>query len=247
MKGVILAAGKGTRLLPNTKILPKTLLPIYDRPMIFYAVEAMIEAGIEEVMIVVSPTGEMLTAKTLEGEFDDKIKITYKTHATQLGSVDAFRAAKDYIRGNDCLLYFSDNIFSGVDFKSIVEEGKRNLEKNCSSIITYEVPNPKQLGVVEADDEGNIISIEEKPEFPKSNLASIGVYIYTKDVVDKMDDVELDFRGEYQITDLNNMYLAEGRLKAIRIKSGKWYDTGNADKMLEAANEIKHAREETDK
>lgn len=243
MKGVILAAGKGTRLLPNTKVIPKTLLPIYDKPMVFYAVEAMIEAGVEEVMIVVSPLGEVLTAKTLEGEYDDKIKITYKSHATQLGSVDAFRAAKDFIRGNDCLLYFADNIFSEVDFKGLIEEGKRNLEENCSSIITYTVPNPKQLGVVEADDEGNIISIEEKPEFPKSNLASIGVYVYTKDVVDLMDRVELDAKGEYQITDLNNMYLAQGRLKAIKIKNGKWFDTGNPDKMLEASVEVKEAKE----
>lgn len=245
MKGVILAAGKGSRLLPSTKIVPKVLLPVYDKPMIFYAVEAMIDAGVKDIMIVASSIGEVLIAKTLEGEYDGKVNITYKAHDVQMGSVDAFRAAADFIRGDDCLLYFADNIFLGVDFKSLINKARDNLQVGFSSIITYTVPNPKGLGIVEHDSLGNIKSIEEKPEHPKSNYAAIGVYVYTKDVVDKMYEVEIGYRGEYEITDLNNIYLDLGKLKAINIKNGKWFDTGTKDAVLEAAKEAQKLNKES--
>ncbi len=239
LKGVILAAGRGARLYPVTKVIPKILLPVYDKPMIFYSIESMIQMGIKDILIVTSKDTDYMVRGTIEGEFP-QVNIEYKIREVARGSADAFKTAKDFIKGHNSVLMYSDNVLIGKEMKSAFKEGINNLKKGYSSIFTYRVNNPEKFGVVEFDKENNIIRIEEKPKHPKTNFATIGLYMYTPDVIEKLDKVKLSSRGEYEMTDVNNMYLKDKKLKAITFKeSVEWFDTGTPEALLDASIKVK--------
>lgn len=239
LKGVILAAGRGTRLFPMTKVIPKILLPVYDKPMIFYSIEAMIKMGVKDIMIVTSKDTDYMVRGTIESEFPS-VNIQYRIREVARGNADAFKAAIDFIEGHNSVLMFSDNILIGDDMKSAFKEGINNLKKGYSSIFTYKVNDPKRFGVAEVDEDKNVIGLEEKPEHPKTNLAAIGLYMYTPDVIEKLDKIKQSSRGEYEITDVNNMYLNEKKLKAITFKdSVEWFDTGTPDAIIDASIRVR--------
>ncbi len=239
LKGVILAAGKGTRLYPTTKIIPKILLPIYDKPMIFYAIETLKKMGIKDIMIVTSKDNDHMVRGTIDGEFTG-INIQYRIRESTKGSADAFKAAIDFIKGYYSVLMYADNILIGEEIDSAFKEGINNLKDGYSSIFTYRVNNPKEFGIVEIDKSNNIISLEEKPKIPKTNLASIGLYMYTPDVIEKLNNIKLSPRGEYEMTDVNNMYLRENLLKAVTLKSSvEWFDTGSSDRIVDASIRVR--------
>ena len=241
MRGVILAAGRGTRLAPLTKTITKVMLPIYDKPMIYCSIEIMIKAGVKDVMIVVSNANKDMIKEQLGNGEEFGLNITYGIQDVADGAVGAFRVAKEFIRDEKCLLIFGDNVFLGEGIEDIVNVGKKNLEEGYSSILAYEVENPKAFGVVELGENDEILSIVEKPENPKSNYAALGLYFYDSTVGDKMDLVKKSPRGEYEITDINNMYMQEGKLKGIKINDGKmhWFDAGTKDSLLDASNMAK--------
>lgn len=238
IKGIVLAAGRGTRLFPLTKSVPKVLLPVYDKPMIFYSIETLIGAGVKDIAIVTSIDGYNSIKTTIDGEFPEA-NISYIIDKKPEGNAASFGAAKKFFQGHDCILMFADNIILG-ETKSLIQEGFDHLKDNRSSIFVYRVENPRPFGVIESDKDGRVLSIEEKPEHPKSNLIAIGLYIFPKDVTEKLANLKLSPRGEYEITDVLAQYLDEDRLSCIELKNDMWFDTGNADDMLEAS---KKARE----
>ncbi len=239
MKGVILAAGKGSRLMPLTKAVPKGLLPIYDKPMIFYPLSLLLMLGIREVAIVVSLEDRKLFEDTLGNGSELGLKIKYVIQGEANGSAGAFRMAKSFVKGSDVVVLCCDNILIGEGVYAIMESGIKNLKEGYSSILTHTVQDAKPYGVVEMEKDGFVSSIVEKPKKPKSNLIALGIYFYTKDVVEKMYKIDKSARGEYEITDLNKLFIKEGRLKAVKIKKAKWYDAGNADALLEVGVAVK--------
>ncbi len=245
MKGVVLAAGKGTRLYPLTKCIPKVLLPVYDEPMIHFALDFMKRSKVDEVAIVISREDEVLMKKILDDGFDYGLEIEYFIQEEANGTAGALKAAASFIKNEDVLLYYGDNVLLGRDIDNLIEEGKANLEKGFASLLAYEVENPSSYGVLEIDAESKIVSLEEKPVVPKSSLIAPGIYFYPKDVVDKLEEIDLSPRGEYEMTDVNDLYLKESRLLAIKVPSTVvWYDTGNADVLLQAANDYKKMKGE---
>lgn len=240
MKGVILVAGKGTRLCPLTKAIPKSLLPVYDRPMIYFALDFMKSAKIKDVLVVVSNESERIFKNALGDGSEFGLNIDYRIQKEINGTAGALREVKDFFAGDSVLLYFGDNILLCRELDSLIEEGLNNIENDQASLFSLEVANPSDYGVIESDSSGNIISIEEKPLSPKSNFVSTGIYFFPKDIVTKLDGVSKSLRGEYEITDVNMSYLLERRLKAIELsRETFWFDAGNFDTLLEAGNVYK--------
>ena len=237
MKGIILAGGSGTRLYPVTKSISKQIIPVYDKPMIFYPLSVLMLAGIRDVLIISTPKDIHLYEDLLGDGSQLGIKFTYKIQPSPDGLAQAFILGDEFIGSDNVCLVLGDNIFYGYEFGSTLLETAKM--KDGAIVFGYWVKDPERYGVAEFDDNGNVLSIEEKPAKPKSNYAITGLYFYSNDVVAKAKSLKPSARGELEITDLNRLYLQEGRLRMELLGRGfAWLDTGTHDSLLQASNYI---------
>ena len=239
MKGIILAGGSGTRLYPITKGVSKQLLPVYDKPMIYYPLSVLLLAGVKEILIISTPEDIYNYEKLLGNGINLGIKLFYKEQPKPDGLAQAFLIGEQFIGGDDVCLVLGDNIFYGSGFTGMLKNAKENLSKGKSSVFGYYVNDPERFGVAEFDNQGNIISIEEKPKNPKSNYAVVGLYFYTNDVIQIAKEIKPSQRGELEITSVNKAYLKLNKLRIELLGRGfSWLDTGTHDSLLEAGRFI---------
>jgi glucose-1-phosphate thymidylyltransferase len=238
MKGIILAGGAGTRLYPITKSVSKQLLPIYDKPMIYYPLSVLMLSGITEILIISTPEHIDLYKDLLGDGNEIGLDFTYKVQDEPRGLADAFLVGEEFIGDDDVALILGDNIFYGQNFTHILKTAVNRVEEeNGATVFGYYVNNPKQFGVVEFDDDKNVVSLEEKPKNPKSKYAVPGLYFYDNNVVDIAKNIEPSDRGELEITAVNNEYLRRNELKVELFGRGMaWLDTGTHQGLLEANN-----------
>lgn len=244
MKGIILAGGKGTRLYPNTIAVSKQLLPIYDKPLIYYPLSVLLLANIREIMLISTPEDIGNYEKLLGDGSRIGVHIEYKIQDKPRGLADAFILGAEFIGNDSVCLVLGDNVFYGQHFSSILESAKNQAEKFGAAIFGYPVRNPKEFGVVEFDENNRVISIEEKPENPKSNYAVPGLYFYNNEVVEIAKNVKPSERGEIEITSINNHYLEQGKLQVTLMGRGMaWLDTGSPKGMHKAGGFVKTIQE----
>lgn len=235
MKGIVLAGGSGTRLFPLTYSISKQILPVYDKPLIFYPISVLMLAGIRDIAIVSSPRDIKLFENLLGDGTNYGVDFTYLIQEQPKGIADGILVAKDFISDQNCCLILGDNIFFGYQFTDMLRDAKENLDG--ATIFSTFVNNPSDFGVVELDKDGHIISIEEKPSNPRSNLAITGLYFYNNSVVDIVESIKPSARGELEITDVNKIYFEQNLLKVLQLGRGfAWLDTGTNDSMQAAGD-----------
>ena len=234
-KGIILAGGIGSRLHPLTQVISKQLLPVFDKPMIYYPLSTLMLAGIKQIAIISTPQDLPKFKKILRSGEQWGLKFSYLVQKEPNGIAEAFILAKNFIKGFPSCLILGDNIYYGNNLSNILKEANADVEN--STIFAYQVKDPQRYGVLNIDSKSNPIKIVEKPKFPKSNLAITGLYFFPKDVVSRAKELKPSKRGELEITDLNQNYLAEKKLKVkILNREFTWMDTGTFDSLLEASN-----------
>ena len=239
MKGIILAGGSGTRLFPITKGVSKQLLPVYDKPMIYYPLSVLMLAGIQDILIISTPQDLPYFEKLLGNGSEIGINLSYKEQPKPEGLAQAFIIGEEFIGNDSVCLVLGDNIFYGSGFSGMLKNAKKNILKHKSTVFSYYVNDPERYGVVQFDNNGNVISIEEKPKTPKSNYAVVGLYFYTNDVIEIAKKIKPSKRGELEITTINQFYLKQKKLKLELLGRGfAWLDTGTHDSLLEAGNFI---------
>ncbi len=235
MKGIVLAGGAGTRLYPASQPISKILLPIYDKPMIYYPLSTLMLAGIKDILIITNETDYDNFIKLLGDGSQFGLNLRYQIQYVQRGIADAFIIAEDFIAGDDVALILGDNIFHGHGFSTLMKNALK--KNNGATVFGYTVKDPERFGVVEFDSRGKAISLEEKPQFPKSNYAVTGLYFYDGNVCEYAKTLTPSKRGELEITDLNKIYLNKGLLNVEILGRGfAWLDTGTHDSMLQASN-----------
>ena len=239
MKGIVLAGGSGTRLYPITRGVSKQLLPVYDKPMIYYPLSVLMLSGIQDILIISTPEDLPNYKKLLGNGTDLGINLSYEIQPSPDGLAQAFIIGEKFIGNDDVCLVLGDNIFYGSGFSGMLQNAKKNLLDRNSTIFGYYVKDPERFGVAEFDNDGNVISIEEKPENPKSNYAVVGLYFYTNEVIQIAKSVKPSKRGELEITSVNQVYLLQDNLKVELLGRGfAWLDTGTHDSLLEAGQFI---------
>jgi glucose-1-phosphate thymidylyltransferase len=240
MKGIILAGGSGTRLYPITKGVSKQLVPIYDKPMIYYPLSVLMLAGIKEILIITTPQDQAAFKNLLGDGSDLGMRFEYIVQPSPDGLAQAFILGEEFLDGDDACLVLGDNIFYGHGLTSLLAQSVKNIkDENKATVFGYYVKDPERYGVAAFDKDGNVTDIEEKPKDPKSNYAVVGLYFYPNDVVKKAKEVKPSHRGELEITTLNQDYLEEKRLKVELMGRGyAWLDTGTHESLLEASSFI---------
>lgn len=237
MKGIVLAGGSGTRLYPLTRVTSKQLLPIYDKPMIYYPLSTLMLAGIKDILIISTPTDTPRFEELLGNGSAFGINLSYAIQPSPDGLAQAFIIGKEFIGNESCAMVLGDNIFYGGWFRKNLYEAVQNAENGAATIFGYYVKDPERFGIVEFDDRKNVVSVEEKPLNPKSNYCITGLYFYPAGVAEMAAKVKPSARGELEITTLNDMYLRQDRLKVQILGRGfAWLDTGTMDSLMEAAS-----------
>ena len=243
MKGIILAGGSGTRLYPITEGTSKQLVPVYDKPMIYYPLSVLMEAGIREILVITTPEDQESFKRLLGDGSKFGVNLHYAVQPSPDGLAQAFIIGEEFIDGDECAMVLGDNIFYGSGLKGVLKEAVSNAKSGDATIFGYQVKDPERFGIMEIDENESgtyVVSVEEKPKHPKSDFAITGLYFYPKGVSKMARNVKPSDRGELEITTLNDMYLKQGNLKACLLGEGyTWFDTGTFDSLIDAANMIR--------
>ena len=248
MKGIILAGGSGTRLYPITKGISKQLMPIYDKPMIYYPISTLMEAGIRDILIITTEKDQNDFIELLGDGSEFGVNFSYAIQKAPNGLAEAFIIGEKFIGEDSCAMALGDNIYFGDKFSDTLKEARNKAYEGYASIFGFHVNDPTRFGIMEIDEEGKVLSVEEKPSEPKSEYAITGLYFYPEGVSEYAKNVKPSKRNELEITTLNDMYLKENRLNGILLGSGfTWFDTGTNDSMVEATNLIRGVQKNQDR
>ena len=247
MKGIILAGGSGTRLYPITEGVSKQLIPVYDKPMVYYPMSVLMEAGIRDILIITTPEDQASFIRLLGNGSKFGVNLNYEVQPSPDGLAQAFIIGEKFIGDDACAMVLGDNIFYGAGLNKVLKEAVKNTDDGKATIFGCKVPDPERFGIMEIDDNGKVLSVEEKPTHPKSDYAITGLYFYPKGVSEMAKNVKPSNRGELEITTLNDMYLQKGDLDACLLVQGQtWFDTGTFESLLKAVVFVDSAQKNGD-